>query len=111
MNRVLLGAAEAVPEGGSAGFVVELNGERLGILAVRREGRVHAYVNRCPHIGAPLDFTPGQFLDMTRTHILCANHGALFRIDDGLCFRGPCAGRSLTPLRVEEIDGDLYLIA
>lgn len=108
MSRQRLGDATILAEGRSAGFVVERGGQRVGILAVRHGGRVYAYLNQCPHTGAPLDVTPGQFLDFTRTLVLCANHGALFRIDDGFCLHGPCAGKALSPLAVEEIDGILY---
>ncbi|MBY0431787.1 MAG: Rieske (2Fe-2S) protein, partial [Rhodospirillales bacterium] len=80
---------------GSAGFVAERNGVRQGILVVRQGRQVFAYVNSCPHIGAPLDWRPGHFLDMDKRFILCANHNALFRIEDGLCLAGPCAGKSL----------------
>ena len=37
--------------------------------------------------------------------ILCATHGALFRIEDGHCLSGPCVGESLTPLPVS-IEGE-----
>lgn len=90
---------------GSAGFAIEQNGERVPVLLVRRGGEVFAYRNACPHIGAPLDFRPGQFLDLERRHILCANHGALFAIEDGRCLAGPCAGQALSPVRVAIQDG------
>jgi nitrite reductase/ring-hydroxylating ferredoxin subunit len=92
-----------IPDGGS---------ERIGgYLAVRREESVFVYVNRCPHIGAPLDFRPGQFLNLDKTHIMCSLHGALFNIDDGLCVYGPCAGDSLEAVATEVRDGVLYAAA
>lgn len=88
-----------IPDGGSNGFVAETpDGTRKAILAVRKGERVFAYVNNCPHIGAPLDFSPGRFLNLQRTMILCSTHGALFRIHDGFCVQGPCAGKSLQPV-------------
>ena len=72
----------------------------MPVLVVRRLGRVFAYVNSCPHVGAPLDWRSGQFLTRDKTHLLCASHGALFRIDDGLCIGGPCAGKALRPLSI-----------
>jgi nitrite reductase/ring-hydroxylating ferredoxin subunit len=50
-----------------------------------------------------------QFLDLSRTQILCANHSALFRIDDGLCVHGPCEGRSLVAIPIEVVDGDIVI--
>lgn len=90
---------------GSAGFAVEVDGERVLVLVVRCGSEVFAYVNSCPHLGVPLDFQPGQFLDVERRHILCANHGALFRIDNGLCVIGPCSGKSLRSFGITQTDG------
>ncbi|HLN25071.1 MAG TPA: Rieske 2Fe-2S domain-containing protein [Patescibacteria group bacterium] len=80
---------------GSAGFVLRRGGQQVPLLVVRVGGRVNGYVNSCPHIGAPLDWTSGQFLSRDKSHILCAVHGALFRLHDGLCVGGPCAGKAL----------------
>jgi nitrite reductase/ring-hydroxylating ferredoxin subunit len=54
-------------------------------------------VNRCPHVGTPLDWAENEFLDREGRHIVCATHGALFRIDDGRCVAGPCQGDRLEP--------------
>lgn len=94
-SRARLCRLADIADGGSQRFTVAVDGVPQALMAVRRGGRVFVYVNSCPHIGAPLDFLPGQFLDRERTHILCANHGALFRIEDGFCLHGPCAGKSL----------------
>ena len=86
---------EDIPDGGSAVFRDPKAGAEYSLMSVRRDGRVFVYVNSCPHIGAPLDFVTGRFLNVERTHILCSNHGALFRIEDGHCVDGPCRGDSL----------------
>ncbi len=70
------------------------------IFVVRHGGRVVAYENSCPHTGSPLDWRPGGFFDVAKEHILCATHGALFRIEDGYCLAGPCAGQSLKPVAI-----------
>jgi len=106
----VLGRLADVVDGGSAGFVAETEEGRVGLLVIRRGDQLFAYVNRCPHIGAPLDFRPGQFLTRDGAHILCANHGALFRIEDGYCITGPCARQSLTPVDIR-IDGDRIVLA
>lgn len=103
-------AVADVPDGGSAGFVADKDGCRRAYMAIRRGGRVHVYVNSCPHVGAPLDFRPGQFLNLARTHILCSNHGAMFRIEDGHCVSGPCAGRALEAPAMRIKDAAVYLI-
>jgi nitrite reductase/ring-hydroxylating ferredoxin subunit len=56
-----------------------------------------AWRNLCPHSGGPLA-RPGETpLSRDGTHLVCATHGALFRVTDGLCVAGPCQGASLTP--------------
>ncbi len=85
------------------GFILasELGGYEIFI--VRSGEQIFAYRNHCPHTGAPLDWQPDQFLDVDKMFIQCAFHGALFRIEDGYCVRGPCTGQSLesVPVRLE----------
>jgi len=78
-------------------------------MAIRRGDDVYVYVNSCPHLGTPLDFTPGRFLSLDKTHIVCATHGALFRIGDGYCVSGPCAGKSLQTAPFKIHDGFILL--
>ena len=82
----------------SRGF--DLDGQKL--LAVRRDGQVYVYLNRCPHRGVALEWKPDQFLDPSNSLIQCATHGALFLIEDGECVSGPCAGQSLTAIPSRE---------
>jgi nitrite reductase/ring-hydroxylating ferredoxin subunit len=79
------------------------------IVVVRRYGHVHAYINRCPHSGVNLEWLPDQFLDSSGEYLQCALHGALFRITDGHCVHGPCAGDALQPIAVVEQDGQIRL--
>jgi nitrite reductase/ring-hydroxylating ferredoxin subunit len=71
--------------------------EREGFV-VRSGGRLHAYRNACPHTGAPLNWSPNRFLTEDGDYLICALHGALFRIEDGLCVAGPCHGQRLEKL-------------
>jgi len=79
------------------------------MFVVRRGNDVFGYVNICPHAGTPLDWTPGQFLTRDKTNLLCATHGAQFRIEDGLCVAGPCPGSSLTPVPIGILGGDVVI--
>lgn len=85
------------------------SGEPGEAFLVYRNGDVHGYLNQCPHTGAPLNWSPHVFLSAEGTHIQCALHGALFRIDDGLCEYGPCRGDSLTPVAVYCDGNDVLL--
>lgn len=100
-----------ISDGGSDGFVVDTASGRCGLMVIRRGDSVVGYLNSCPHIGTPLEIQPGRFLDRSGEHILCATHGALFQIDDGLCIAGPCVDDRLTPIEVEIRDGGLFVDA
>lgn len=92
---------DEIDDPGSAGVMV---GGDL-VMLVRRGDQVFAYINSCPHVGVPLDFQPGRFLDVERRYIQCSSHGALFRIDDGFCLAGPCSGKSLALFAITLTDG------
>jgi nitrite reductase/ring-hydroxylating ferredoxin subunit len=98
--------AEALVEAGDAVCFDVLDADgRVQAFALRFGGRVVAYLNRCAHVPAPMDWRPGRFLDHEQRHIICSMHGALYEPADGLCVSGPCPGARLTPLDVREADG------
>jgi nitrite reductase/ring-hydroxylating ferredoxin subunit len=80
-----------------------------GIFIVPRAGMFYGYLNRCPHRGLPLNWLPDRFLDTSGTYIQCANHDALFTVTEGRCVAGPCAGASLTPVRLVLRGDELWL--
>ena len=88
-----------VPDEGARGFYIEGH----SLVALRKDGQFHLYLNWCPHLGIELNFQPDVFLDMDNEFIQCANHGALFRVEDGECLSGPCSGQSLqaVPFTIE----------
>lgn len=96
---------DEIPDPGARGFVIERNDQRIPIMIVRRNNKIYGYVNSCPHIGAPLDWQEEQFLDIHKQYILCANHGALFTIENGYCISGPCAGKCLQSVSLSLSDG------
>ena len=95
---------------GSKGFSLGSGTERLEIFVVRNARGVFAYENICPHTWIPLDWVPDQFLSHDKARILCATHGAVFRIEDGRCLYGPCMGKSLAPVAIEVADGSVVLV-
>ena len=103
---IFLCPSEALLEGTARGF--EHNDMRL--LAVRREGQVYVYKNRCPHRGIPLEWQPDQFLDASASLIQCSTHAALFLIETGECVAGPCAGQSLSALECREDTKGIWII-
>ncbi|MDH0302495.1 MULTISPECIES: Rieske 2Fe-2S domain-containing protein [unclassified Pseudomonas] len=79
------------------------------LFAVRRQGKVYLYGNRCPHRGIPLNWEADSFLDDSASLIQCAHHGALFLIESGECVAGPCAGEWLEALDCLEDSQGIWL--
>ena len=51
-------------------------GRPVRVFALRFEGRVVAYQNRCLHVPTKPDWQPGLFLDSDQELIICSVHGA-----------------------------------
>lgn len=100
MLRTLCTLSE-LPEGSARGFAVL----HTHLLAVRDRSHVHVFLNRCPHLGVPLQWQDDRFLDEDGALIRCASHGALFERDTGLCVQGPCRGDSLWQIESRIEDG------
>ena len=102
--------AADIADPGSRGFTLD-TGEALPfrLFVVHKRGALNAYVNSCPHTGAPLEWMPDQFLDFDNSFIQCAIHGALFRPEDGYCLRGPCVGSSLQSLALRVQKGKVMV--
>lgn len=67
------------------------------MFVVRSGATVVGYRNACPHYDhARMAWRKDEFLNADRSLIHCAAHGALFRIEDGVCAAGPCLGQRLT---------------
>ncbi len=104
----IVGAGQLAP-GEAITFEFERDGEAVpGFLLKHRAGLV-AYVNRCPHWAVDLDMGDGRFYAEDVDRIYCKNHGALFRVNDGMCDWGPCSGKALEPFSVTLEDEDAWL--
>lgn len=99
---------ELVERGQACLFDVLQYGAIVRAFVMRHDGRVVAYLNRCVHVPAEMDWLPGEFLDSERQFIICSIHGATYRPSDGHCVGGPCGRGRLTALRVLEHDGRVY---
>lgn len=76
--------------------------------ALRFDGEVIAYLNQCAHVPVEMDWQPGQFWDQDRRFIICSVHGALYDPPQGLCVSGPCVGKHLVKITVQERDQQVY---
>jgi nitrite reductase/ring-hydroxylating ferredoxin subunit len=113
-ENLKLCTVDDIEDGGSAALIGVVDDKRQSLIGVRRDGAIHVYVNRCPHIGAPLNLDignspPGRFLTRDRQHILCVNHGARFNFEDGLCVAGPCVKQHLQAVAIKIEDGMVHL--
>ena len=86
---------DSIPEGAC----LRIDLEESSLIALRREGALTVFLNRCPHRGTELDWSPGAFLATDGHHLQCATHGALFDPVTGQCISGPCTGQ-----RLERVD-------
>ena len=108
-ERLICDGAALVDAGLGVRFEVEYFGEPAPAFVIRKNGRVHGYLNRCAHVGVELDWQPGRFFDADGMVLLCSTHGALYDPASGACRGGPCRGGGLIPVAVEEIDGAVVL--
>ncbi len=81
----------------------------VAAFAVRFDGKVQVYENRCPHLGVELDWAPGEFIDDELQKIICSTHGALFEPSSGFCVAGPCAGQVLNAIEFVVQDTTLII--
>ena len=79
------------------------------ILITRKGSRLFGYENVCPHGGTRLDTVPGKFMDEEGIFIACGKHKAMFDIDTGHCFIGPCQNQHLTKIDLIIDDGDICI--
>ena len=107
-QRIDLCPSEALVDGGRAvAFDVRYCGQICRAFAIRYQGRVHAYLNRCTHVAMELDYQPNRVFDDTGQWLLCATHGAAYAPDTGDCAGGPCRG-GLVKVAMSERDGVVH---
>jgi nitrite reductase/ring-hydroxylating ferredoxin subunit len=104
----LCGSDELVERGDAVVFDVIQWRDKATAFAMRFDGEVVAYLNRCVHVPTEMDWEYGKFLDSGRDFIMCSIHGASYNPSNGRCVGGPCGRGSLTKLRVEERDQQVY---
>ncbi len=109
-KRAVICRSDQLADGGpGVRFVIDDGDAGLPAFAVRYEGKVSAFVNRCSHMALPLDLKPGAFFDADKRYIICATHAALYEPGDGSCVSGPCNGAGLVVVAVAEREGRVLL--
>jgi len=106
--QALCASAELEEKGRAIVFDVLHFRQPARAFALRFDGRVVAYLNRCVHVPAEMDWQPGEFLDSEHEFIICSTHGAVYEPLTGRCAGGPCGRGRLTVIDVEERDGQVH---
>lgn len=109
-ERVICASGELAESGRGVRFEVEYFGEPAPAFAVRKGGKAHGYLNRCAHVAMELDWQEGVFFDSEGRDLVCSTHGAAYDAAGGRCLGGPCGGKSLVKLRLEERNGLVYFM-
>ena len=107
----LICASHQLCEGGKGlRFTVIWEGESTPAFAIRYQGTVHAYLNKCAHQAVELDWNEGDFFGRDAQSLICATHGTRYYPDTGKCAGGRCAGRNLVKLEIEENEAGVFLM-
>ena len=109
-KRLICASGALVDSGLGVRFEVEYFGQPAPAFAVRQDGQVHGYLNRCAHVAMELDWQEGVFFDSSGRDLLCSTHGAIYEARSGRCLGGPCNRIPLVKLRFEEREGGVYFM-
>lgn len=109
--RLICASADLTEGGAGIRFEVQWYGETAPAFAIRFRGQVRAYLNRCAHVPVELDWQEGAFFDADQRFLICATHGATYEPLTGVCVLGPCRGRRLVPIEIDEVGGEIFLRA
>jgi len=91
-------AADDIREGQGKEIVFRHGQDAFRVVLFRLGRRVLACHNCCPHFSLQLNYEPDLFHLLEGGVLMCAHHTAMFRLEDGACIDGPCAGANLTPI-------------
>lgn len=107
-ERILLcQSADLVDSADAVAFEVIYFGQSCAAFAIRYQGQVYAYLNRCSHVPMEMDYQPNKFFDITGQYLICATHGAIYNPETGQGRGGPCRG-SLVKIVLTERDGVVH---
>jgi nitrite reductase/ring-hydroxylating ferredoxin subunit len=107
--EVAVGKLEELTDPGCREFTIGDGDWPFRGFVVRRGDAVFAYQNYCAHAGHQLNWQPDVFLSKDESAIMCVSHGALYDIGSGVCFAGPCRGKSLRIVELCVRDGVIYV--
>ncbi|PKO94248.1 MAG: (2Fe-2S)-binding protein [Betaproteobacteria bacterium HGW-Betaproteobacteria-10] len=107
--RLICASHELVDAGPGWRFTVSRYGRDVPAFAIRFKGQIFGYLNECGHVPVQLDWQPGAFFDDSKLYLICSIHGALYAPETGKCLSGRCQGKGLKPLKLREIESNVFL--
>lgn len=110
MTSSRIATVDEVPADGSFLFTLRRveDGEEQEAILLRLEDGIAGWLNYCQHF-THIRLDKGSGAPVRNGEVVCANHGAMFEKDSGLCTFGPCEGAYLNPVDLEVRDGSVYL--
>ena len=108
-QRLICASSDVADAGRGMRFELDDAGKVVPAFVIRHQGIAYAYLNHCAHIGVELDWMHGEFFDDSGLYLVCATHGAVYHPATGLCVGGPCKGKSLQVLSIQERDCNIFL--
>ena len=99
-----------IKEGSWSEYNLETKNSFVSIILHKKDHKLMAYKNFCPHQGRRLDYINGKFLIDENGHIICPAHGAEFLPLTGECVNGPCKGQSLESIELSVESESVYAI-
>lgn len=103
----LCNSADLKNSGLAVAFDVMYAGQTCRAFAIRVDGQVAAYLNRCTHVAMEMDYQPDRFFDASGRWLMCATHGATYDPLSGECVGGPCRS-GLIKIDLTESDGVVH---
>jgi nitrite reductase/ring-hydroxylating ferredoxin subunit len=108
--KIKIARAAEIGEGQTVKFPFTRAGRPTEGFVARFQGKLVAYENLCRHLPLHLDFDTGRIFTREGDYFICQTHNAIYEPLTGLCVRGPCEGASLKPLKIEQIEGDVWFV-
>jgi len=108
-NMLTFNSIDLENEGLGLRFKMPMFGEFASGFVIRYQGKAYAYVNQCAHIPVELDWKEGEFFAAQKDFLICATHGAHYQPNTGFCVMGPCKGKTLKPIDLEEKNNQIFV--
>ena len=109
-ERLIVCASAALADGGEGvRFELQRGRETAPAFAIRYEGRVYAYLNRCAHVGGGARLAGGAVFRCRWHRFAMLDARGAVRPDDRRMPGRAVSRRRVIPIPVEEIDGEVVL--